>query len=342
MNKKLSLIMFLLITAGLILAACQRTTPTDTDCTADQVLCVGLVTGLDGISDRSFNQLVWEGIQQAEAELGVRAEYIHTEDAKDYSSNMQAFIDQGYDSVITVGPEMGTVTREVAAMNPDVKFIGVEQAQDDILPNLAGLVFREDHAGFLAGSLSAQMTRSGIIAAVLGLDTLPSSMDFKQGFEAGARHVNPTVQTITNFYPGASAVDLTEARWGASSAADAIQQGADVVFAAGGRVGLGALLESANHPGVYCIGADIDQWETVPDAQPCLLTSAAKRLSQGVFDLVRLAKDGSFPGGNYHGTVELAPFHDFDSLIPQPVRNTLKLITDGLSDGSINTSPGTP
>jgi basic membrane protein A len=110
-----------------------------------------------------------------------------------------------------------------------------------------------------------------------------------------------------------------------------------VVFGAGGKTGNGALIETAGTEGLYCIGVDSDQWETVPEAHPCLVSSAMKLITPGVGELVAMAKDGSFPGGNYFGQVGLAPFHDFDSTISADIKAKLEEINAGLQDGSIPT-----
>jgi len=57
----------------------------------------------------------------------------------------------------------------------------------------------------------------------------------------------------------------------------------------------------------------------------------------GPGDLIKLAKDGQFPSGNYFGAVGLAPFHDFERKIPQDVKDKLEEIDAGLKDGSIST-----
>jgi basic membrane protein A len=115
-----------------------------------------------------------------------------------------------------------------------------------------------------------------------------------------------------------------------------------VVFGAGGKTGNGALIQVASNAGLYCIGVDSDQWETVPEAHACLVSSAMKLITPGVFDLVKLAQDGKFPSGNYVGTTGLAPFHDFDSKVPADVKTKLQEIDKGLKDGSITTgyNPG--
>ncbi|MCA9933969.1 MAG: BMP family ABC transporter substrate-binding protein [Ardenticatenaceae bacterium] len=314
----------------------------ESDCSSADVFCVGLVTDVGEIDDKSFNQSAWEGVQMAATELGAQVDYIETKDAKDYATNIGLFAENGYDVIVTVGFALGEATLEAAGNYPDIKFIGVDQFQGEAAPNVAGLIFNEDKAGFLAGSLAAMLSESGTIAAVLGTDLVPPVVAFKEGYENGARYINPDINLISTYHPGGMDVAFTDPEWGASTAAQAITQGADVVFGAGGKTGNGALIEVASNEGLYCIGVDSDQWETVPEAHPCLVSSAMKLITPGVFDLVKAAQDGSFPTGNYFGSVGLADFHDFDGQVPQDVKDKLAEIDAGLQDGSIETgyNPG--
>ena len=202
---------------------------------------------------------------------------------------------------------------------------------------MTGLIFHEDHSGYLAGALAAYMTESNIIAAVLGTDLVPPVVAFKEGYEAGAKSVNPDITILSTYHPGEIGQAFTDPEWGAATAAQAIDQGADVVFGAGGMTGNGALEEVATNDGLFCIGVDSDQWDTVPAAQPCLISSAMKLITPGVRELIQMAKDGEFPGGNYFGGAGLASFHDFDSVIPADVKKALIDIDTGLKDGSITT-----
>jgi basic membrane protein A len=103
----------------------------------------------------------------------------------------------------------------------------------------------------------------------------------------------------------------------------------------GGTTGNGGLIEVASHSGKYCIGVDSDQWQTLPEARPCLISCAMKLISPGILDLIRLVTEDRFPAGNHFGDVGLAPFHDFDSIVSQDIRDMLKEIDEGLRNGSI-------
>jgi basic membrane protein A len=336
--KKFYLVFAVLAIAALVLSACGASEVSEENCASEEVLCVGLVTDVGEIDDKSFNQSAWEGVQQAVDEMGAFSKYVETKDAKDYAANIGLFGDKNYDVIVTVGFAMGDPTIAAAALYPDIDFIGVDQGQwGGDVANIAGLIFPEDKSGFLAGALAAQMSETGTIAAVLGTDLVPPVVAFKEGYEAGARYINPDINLISTYHPGGMDVAFVDPEWGATTAKQALDQGADVVFGAGGKTGNGALIEVASHEGALCIGVDSDQWETVPEAHPCLITSAMKLITPGVFGLISDSVAGSFPGGNYFGTVGLAPFHDFDGAVPQAVKDTLAEIDAGLLDGSIST-----
>jgi basic membrane protein A and related proteins len=307
------------------------------DCASEEVFCVGLVTDVGEIDDKSFNQSAWEGVQASGEQLGATTDFIETQDATDYANNIGLFAENGYDVIVTVGFALGEATGIAAAQYPDIMFIGVDQFQGEAIPNVAGLIFPEDVSGFLAGVLAAELSESGTIAAVLGTDLVPPVVAFKEGYEAGARWVNPDINIISTYHPGGLDVAFTDPEWGASTAAQAVDQGADVVFGAGGKTGNGALIEVASHAGLYCIGVDSDQWETVPEAHPCLVSSAMKLITPGVAELIQAAYDGNFPSGNYVGDVGLAPFHDFEDQVPDEVKAKIEEARTGLESGDITT-----
>jgi basic membrane protein A len=319
----------------LLFGAAQTILAGGPDCQSPNVLCIGLVTDVGSINDRSFNQSAWEGVQQAAGEFTANAKYIETRDAKDYKANIDLFAQHGYDVIVTVGFGLVEATRQAAQKYPRIKFIGVDQYQVKTVSNVTGLIFHEDQAGFMAGALAAMLTKTGIVAAVLGTDLVPPVVAFKKGYEAGAGYIKPNIKIISTFHPGGLDVAFTDPEWGASIAKQAMDQGADVVFAAGGTTGNGGLIEAASHPNKYCIGVDSDQWMTLPEARPCLVSCAMKRIAPGVFDLIKLVQEGKFPAGNFFGDVGLSSFHDFDGKLSKSIKKKLAEIEAGLQNGSI-------
>src|SRR5574339_366932 len=142
--KKLFVMLAVVLIAAMILPACA---PAQADCKDEGTFCVGLVTDVGKINDKSFNQSAWEGVQRAEKELGAKIQYIETADAKDYAKNIGTFGDEGYDVIVTVGFALGEATAAAAATYPEVDFIGVDQFQAETVDGVAGLNFPEDQAG---------------------------------------------------------------------------------------------------------------------------------------------------------------------------------------------------
>jgi basic membrane protein A len=298
---------------------------------------VGLVTDVGKIDDKSFNQSAWEGVQRAQRELGAEVKFLETTDPKDYGKNIDQFAQDGYDVIVTVGFAIGQATQEAALKYKNVRFIGVDQFQEKPIDNVAGLIFDEDKAGYLAGALAGLLTQTGTVAAVLGTDIVPPVVKFGKGYEAGAKAVRPDVKVLMAFHPGGLARGFSDPDWGKATTTQMIQQQADVVFGAGGNTGNGALL-GALERNVLAIGVDTDQWETLPQVRPVLVSSAMKLITPGVFELIRATGEGAFKAGNQTGQVGLAPFHDNDAKVPAAVKTRLQEIDAGLKSGTIRTN----
>ena len=337
--KKLYVLLVASLIVAILLPACAPAAP---DCASEDVFCVGLVTDIGKVSDKSFNQSAWEGVQQAEKELGALVQYIETADARDYVKNISTFADEKYDVIVTAGFNLRQATREAASTNPGIKFIGVDQDQfEGTMDNVAGLVFPEDEAGFLVGSLASMMSKTHKVGAVCGTDIAPSVWRLGEGYKAGAAYadeLNGTSTVVFVVYHSDVGFDTTfiDPEWGATTANSMLNQGADTIFGCGGITGNGAIIAAAQS-GAYAIGVDTDQYLTLPEAAPRMLSSAVKLITPGVAELIRLSRDGPFPSGNYLGDVAYAGFHDLENEVPAEVKTAMEQINAGLLDGSIKT-----
>lgn len=341
--KKLYFAMALVIVASMILTACGPSAPTAEDCAKEEVFCVGLVTDVGKINDKSFNQSAWEGVQKSQAD-GVAdvVQFIETADAKDYAKNIAQFGDAGYDVIVTVGFGLGEATNAAAATYPNVRFIGVDQFNAETVAGVSGLNFPEDNAGFLVGALAAAMSASHKIGAVCGTDVVPPVWRFGEGYKAGAAYadgMNGTTTEVFVVYHSDVGFDktFTDPEWGAQTAKSMMDQGADAIFGCGGLTGNGAITAAAQAGG-YAIGVDTDQYLTLPEAAPRMLSSAMKLITPGVAKLIAATKDGSIQDGNVFGDAGYAPFHDLDASVPADVKTMMEEINKGLLDGSIKTN----
>ena len=267
----------------------------------DSIETLCLVTDQGKVNDGTFNQSAHEGALMAADAFDLDYKFIETQAEADYAANIQTCIDEGFEAVITVGFLIADATWAAAEANPDVTFLGVDHFVMDGPLNYVGIQFREDQAGFMAGALAAlvaEWQELDTIAGVYGID-IPPVKRFRNGFEQGARHINPDMRTLGVYIDSFVAPDR-----GASAGRQFIGEGASVILGAGGVTGTGAI-RAAALAGVYVIGVDKDEWVTsfgsgeTPGSE-YIISSAMKRVDQGVYSVLALLAEGdmeAFPGG---------------------------------------------
>ena len=253
---------------------------------------------------------------------------------------------EGYNVIITVGPLMGDATALKAKQYPDIKFAIVDNAYSDGgLTNVTSLMFAEDQVGFLAGVLAGGMSRSGFVCSVSSVKT-PQSERYMRSFFGGATWQAGSEMKFMNNYINIQTTDenvpsVNDPTPGKETALKLIGNGCDVVFAIGGDTVNGALL-AARENNLPAIGADVDEYNTDPELQSALISSAMKNVDVAVYNYLKTVADGSVQAGIstgmlQNGGVGLAPFHDWDSKIPDNLKAQIQKASDGIKDGSIKT-----
>jgi basic membrane protein A len=233
---------FLLLISTLVLTAC---TPRPQDCAKADVFCAGLVTDYGSIRG-GINHEAWLGLQDAKAEgLVDRIDAIETVDIRDQTENIATFAVEGYDVIVTVGASISEETLTAARNYPNPLFIGVEQPQESEVPNLAGLVFHEEHSGFLSGALAALITQTQYVGAVCEAKFIDAMRRYCDGFRAGARYINPQIHVIVSYRENSTNDLFNNPVWGQTTALQEVEEGADVLFAAGGDTADAALEAAA-------------------------------------------------------------------------------------------------
>jgi basic membrane protein A and related proteins len=285
----------LLASLVLSLAACggdDNGSAAGTTTTAGKALKVGLITDLGQLNDRGFNQLAYEGLKRAQKELGVDGRVLESKSASDYVPNMATLARQGYDMIIGVGFAQGDAIATAAKQFPHTKFVIIDVDQKSLKgkpTNVDGMLFREEQVGYLAGylaGLEAKRAHGDVIGSVGGFKEPPVDR-FIAGYQAGAKAAMPGVKTLNGY-----SSDWDDQAKCKELALNQIQAGAKVVFQVAGGCGLGAL-DAARERKVWGIGVDADQ----SFLGPHVLTSAQKRVDEGVFRTIKSVQDGTWQGG---------------------------------------------
>jgi len=308
-------------------------------------MLVGLVPDETGVNNMvSLNWLSYQGLLRAENELGVVGTVYTPTDSTEYAAKLQACVDDGNDLCISVGFQMGPATSSIAEGNPGTAEFAIVDYIYDGYPdsnNLRGMWFAYDEMGYLAGTLAGLMTQSNIIGDIGGPQFVPSVVDLVEGYRNGAQCANRDVNVLREYAP-----TFGDPVLGAMIAQEMIGQGADVVFAAAGATGFGAVITTTQSD-VWGIGVDVDFYLSVfnngaEDGSDKLLSSAMKRLDNAVFDTISDVKSGAFSSGTVIydlavGGVGLAPFHEADPFVSQGVRDDIDQIRQGIIQGTIST-----
>lgn len=297
---------------------------------------VGLVTDIGGLNDRGFNSLANQGLERAADELGVEIRVLESKSDADYIPNLSTLADEGFNLIISVGFLMGEATHTAAEEYPDTSFAiidnayggeGCEETNTCELPNLQGLLFKEQETGYLAGYLAGLVTESNTISSVGGLE-IPPVVRFIAGYQAGAKASNPDVTTLNGY--SQDFVDQAKCK---ELALDQIAEGSDIVFQVAGGCGLGAL-DAAQQEGVWGIGVDADQ----AFLGEHVLTSAIKRVDEAVFQTIQAVADGSFEGGSvslFGLAEEAVGLGEFSPNAPQEAVDEALAQVDGVVSGEI-------
>lgn len=241
---------------------------------------VALVTDLGGLGDHSYNDSAYAGLIAARDRLGVSVALLQSRSAADYQPNLTLFASKSYDQVISVGYDQAPDLLEVAGRFPQRRFAIIDAVV--AAPNITSVTFRSAEGSFLAGALAALVSTKRSIGFLGGVD-IAIIREFEVGFTAGAQTIDRAIRVGVKYIG-----DFNDLAGGKELAALLYDQGADIVYTAAGKAGLGALGEARERSGVYAIGVDADQDALVPGK---VLTSVLKRIDTSVFALAQLAAE---------------------------------------------------
>ena len=329
-------------------------------------LKIGVVTDVGTVNDKNFNEYTFVGAQQGAAAIGADPPpvVVPTSDA-DYAPLIQAFVDQDFDVIVATGFNLVPATAAAAKANPDIWFIGVDHAPcinatgdvdptfadcsgdlAKLLPKYIAINYAEDQAGYLAGIVAGLATKSNTIGAVGGVSLCGPCIRYMQGYELGAKSVNPDVVVKSAFVSDSDfKVGFADQAAGKTFGDQFItlNKGLDVLFQVAGLTGNG-LIDAACAAKINGIGVDVDQHESYPASAACIVTSAEKHLAKSVSDEIVAIADGSAKGGltffnAKNDGIGISPFYDAASKLPADTQAKVDEAIAGMKAGTLTTCP---
>ena len=361
MFKKVNILVAVLVMASMLLAACQpAATPAPTEAAAPAgeqptkapaaeapaKMKVCQVTDAGGIDDKSFNATAYKGVLLAVDGLGVDGKYLESQQQTDYEKNINAFLEEECDLIVTVGFLLGDATAAAATANPDQKFAIVDYAYDPAFENVLALTFQTDQAAILAGYLAAGMTKTGKVGTFGGMQ-IPAVTVFMDGFAWGVDYYNEQKgtsvevlgwdpETQTGLFTG----NFESTDDGRVLGETLMDEGADIIMPVAGPVGLGTAAAVMERGNAYMIGVDYDWYVSAPEYGSIMLTSVQKGMDVAVFEAAKAVAAGNFAGGAYLGTLEnggvsLAPYNELDSQVPADLKAEVEALKGLIISGEV-------
>jgi len=309
------------------------------------------VSDTGGIDDRSFNQNAWKGMQDAGAKLGIEVKFLESREAADYEKNINQFVSEGCEMIVTVGFLLGDATKAAAEANPNIRFAIVDYAYDPAIPNTEGLVYSTAEGAMLAGYASASWSKTGVMGTFGGINIGGPVTDFMDGFVAGANYYNQkmgTKVTVLGWDPVAKTGSFTgnfdSIDDGKTLSLGFLDENADVLLGVGGPIGQGAFaaIQERNAAAVG-LGVDVDWTISVPQYKSLILTSILKKIDVSVAAAVERAFKGEpaqpvFVSTLANDGVGIAPFWDYDSQISAMTKSELETLKADIISGAVKPS----
>lgn len=313
-----------------------------------------MVSDAGGFDDKSFNQLGKEGVDQAASELGAKTPIeVESQAETDYASNLQNLVDQGCNTIVTVGFLLAPAALESAKANPDLEYVSIDDTVDSDFdgktdaPNIKPIIFDTAQAAYLAGYLAAGTSKTGVVGTFGGLN-IPTVSIFMDGFAQGVEKYNTdnnaSVRVVGwdraaqdgSFTGGFEANDTAR-----QTAQALIDQNVDVLLPVGGPIYQSAAvaIRDAGRE-IALVGVDADVYETDPSVGDLLLTSILKGIDVGTKDAIVAAGNGEFDAEPFVGTLEnegvgLADYHDWSDRVPAELTTKIDELKASIVSGDI-------
>jgi basic membrane protein A and related proteins len=277
------------------------------------------------ITDKSWSQSGYEGIQQAKEKLGIEVAYSEKVAQADQAEAMADYARRGYKVVIGHGGEFQDAARRVASRYSDTIFV-VNNGQLGE-GNIASADFNFREFGYLMGYIAGKMSKTGK-AGWIGGQKIKFSLDLNSSFEAGFKAAGG--KEVFTAYTN----DWDDIAKGKEAALNQIAQGADVIFPTMDNAVIGSL-QAAKEKGIWAFGLYYDAIQDWPDT---VLQSAIFDIKGAMLDYLQLAKDGKLEGKNYNfdlKTPEAARIGTFHAAVPKEVQDEVLALAEEMKSGEL-------
>ncbi len=259
-----------------------------TDSGGGETTNVAIVSSSAGFGDQAFNDLAWEGLQNAAEEHDIELQQVEETNQSNYGTVQSRLAESGnpdYDLIVLVGYQHTQALETNAEEYPDQRWMLINDSIDR--DNVAGYIWANHEMSFQAGVLAGTMTTrelshegnslnpdNGVVGFVGGVDGALINA-FERAYVAGVEWVDEDVDVRVGYIG-----NYNDTQTAANIASSQYDAGADIVYHAAAAAGQG-VFQAAQEADRFAIGVDADQSQTLTDYQDVIMGSAVKYINEG-------------------------------------------------------------
>ncbi len=289
-----------------------------------------LATTMDNPWDLSFMKSFERVAAQKPHGLTLSVDY--TESVWDnFDQVVREYADSGKYGIIWGHSSYADLTEKIKDDYPNIIFVDVGSGNKGLGGNAYWIYKRIHEPAYLEGIIAGKMTKSNVLGAVA---TFPYDdvNDVINAFYDGAKSVNPNIQYKVSFFE--SWYDPVKA---GEATFSQIAAGADFVLQ------LGEAYEPCKEKNVYCFGNYMDSNYLAPDS---IVTSQVAYWDPDINYVIDQLWDHTVNGKPYNASMDpvwfsmkeggsgLAPYHNFEQIIPKDVLDLVEQTKQDIMSGS--------
>ena len=292
MNKnKIKTILILFVIMLFMISLVNRNKTNLLNNEEEKIFKIAIIFNQTGLGDKSFNDLCYEGMLEAQEKLGIEFDYIHVKNKDDYDDAYLNYAkDEEYDLIIGLGEEQEDAIKKIAEEYPNQRFTIIDSKLS--LPNVSSIYTKWNEQTFLNGVLAGLCTtetqKEGDSVGVILGKNLSYLEEGAIGFEAGVKYINPNINvikaTVGDFDNPAKAKEIGLLMY---------KKGVNYIQQLAGQSGFG-VFAAAKEMNKYVFGVDANQNVYEPD----YIVSTATRYANKIIynEIESLVKDEWVPG----------------------------------------------
>jgi basic membrane protein A len=310
---------------------------------------IAIVSSSAGFGDRAFNDLAYEGLQNAADEYDIELQQVEETNQSNYGTVQSRLAESGnpdYDLIVLVGYQHTQALQTNAEEYPDQNWMLINDHIDQ--PNVGGYIWANHQMSFQAGVLAGTMADRELSHEGNSLDPDGTTVGFVGGVDGalinaferayveGVHWVNEDIEVRVGYIG-----NYTDTQTAANIAASQYDAGADIVYQAAAAAGQG-VFQAAQEANRFAIGVDADQSVTLPDYEDVIMGSAVKYINEGTYLVAEGVVNGNWEevnGRNVLGldqdAVAVVLGNAIGSKLPDAVTQNLDESKQAIIDGDI-------